>query len=270
MDKYTFPDWEQAKERGNKLITKGEDKKISAAKKRYYWDEVDRFFKGKSFLFDGKNRKTLSMVKNFRKLLKNTDDKEELFKDEIKCVNHLFSKKYSALFRKIIRDKRDYDIIKVRAYYKENGDFEGYTKYVDPEFLINIHSEAYYKYREWLKKQFKQFKKEKKDSEIKKPEFTIRQIALKLVYEDKTVSENNCDEIIKQFGHNSGRKLYLRFNYYHKLVNRTGDPGTPTKMNNKINLIESVIKTLPENRRSKAKDELNILKARFDSEYNIF
>jgi len=140
---------------------------IKEAQKIFYWEEVDHLLNGKPFLFDGKKHKTSGMIQNFEKLLKQTDDKEGLFKEEINKLKYLFGLKkkadsylfprinntqlsrFRSLYSKLIRrDKRDYSIVKVRACYKENG-----TKYVDPDFIINIQVEASFKYLQWLKKE---------------------------------------------------------------------------------------------------------------------
>jgi len=98
---------------------------------------------------------------------------------------------------------------------------------------------------------------------------TINQIALKHYYEGNEVTKNNCNEIIRQYGHQSGSKLYIRYCYFTSTANRKGTPTpcTPRKLTNKINLIESVIKTLPKNKKSLATNDMNYLKSLFDSEY---
>jgi len=96
----------------------------------------------------------------------------------------------------------------------------------------------------------------------------IDQIALKYVYEEQQITRENGNEIAKQYGHNSGEKLFQRYIYYSSLANRKGKPNpfTPIRITNKINLFESVIKLLPENKKAKAIDELKILKTIYDSE----
>jgi hypothetical protein len=97
----------------------------------------------------------------------------------------------------------------------------------------------------------------------------INQIALIYVYEGKLITRANSNEIAKQYGHNSGEKLFQRFICYTSLANRTGEPThcTPKKLYNKIQLFESVIELLPLEKRKQAQDELQILKNIYKSEY---
>jgi len=110
MDKYTFTDWEQAKERGNKLITKEEDKKIRAEQYRYYWeDEVEPLLEEKKKRFLDSHNKS--------------NDKKGLIDYEIKDIDKLLnSKRLIELYnqtKRTVREKRDYSFIKVRPYYEE-------------------------------------------------------------------------------------------------------------------------------------------------------
>lgn len=102
-----------------------------------------------------------------------------------------------------------------------------------------------------------------------KSKLTINQIALKYVYESLQITRENGNEIAKQYGHNSGEKLFQRFTYYSSLANRKGIPNscTPKKLDNKIKLIESVIELLPKVRQDRAKDEVLLLKTIYDTEY---
>lgn len=90
---------------------------------------------------------------------------------------------------------------------------------------------------------------------------SIKQIALKLVYENINVTKENADKIVKQYGHNSGQKLYQEYNFYHSRSDRTANPNTTKKvLENKINLFESVIELLSDEYKTKAIDECNLLK----------
>lgn len=106
-------------------------------------------------------------------------------------------------------------------------------------------------------------------TEKPKPELTINQIALKYVYSDFQITRENGNEIAKQYGHNSGEKLFQRFTFYSSLANRKGKPHpcTPKKLKNKIELLESVIELLPVDKQSRAKDEVSILKNILEAEY---
>lgn len=109
---------------------------------------------------------------------------------------------------------------------------------------------------------------QKKKESLKNPIFTedenklsINQIALKLVYENESVTKENANEIIKEYGHTSGHKLYLRFNFYYKRINRIGDNNDTKKvLENRIKLLEDVIKLLEDNFKEKAIDECETLK----------
>jgi len=102
-----------------------------------------------------------------------------------------------------------------------------------------------------------------------KPELKIDQIALKYAYEGLQVTRENGNDIAKEYGHNSGEKLFQRFTYFSSSANRKGKPNlcTPKKLDNKIKLIESIIELLPIDKQERAKDEVSILKKIYDAEY---
>ncbi len=98
---------------------------------------------------------------------------------------------------------------------------------------------------------------------------TLNQIALKYVYEGKSITRDNGNEIAKLHGYNSGEKLFQLYTFFSSPTNRKAKPTTctPKKMKNKIELFESVINILPESNKSRAEDELNILKKIYEAEY---
>ncbi len=102
-----------------------------------------------------------------------------------------------------------------------------------------------------------------------KPELKIDQIALKYAYEGLQITRENGNEIAKEYGHNSGEKLFQRFTYFSSSANRKGKPNlcTPKKLDNKIKLIESIIELLPTDKQERAKDEVLILKKIYEAEY---
>jgi hypothetical protein len=102
-----------------------------------------------------------------------------------------------------------------------------------------------------------------------KPELKIDQIALKYAYEGLQVTRENGNDIAKEYGHNSGEKLFQRFTYFSSSANRKGKPNlcTPKKLDNKIKLIESIIELLPIDKQERAKDEVSILKIIYEAEY---
>lgn len=97
----------------------------------------------------------------------------------------------------------------------------------------------------------------------------IDQIALKYAYEGLQITRENGNDIAKEYGHNSGEKLFQRFTYYSSSANRKGKPNlcTPKKLDNKIKLIESIIELLPTDKQERAKDEVLILKKIYEAEY---
>ncbi len=98
---------------------------------------------------------------------------------------------------------------------------------------------------------------------------TLQRIALYHAYESKTITKENCTEVAKKFGHNSGQKLYQHFTYYYSTANRKGEPKNCTAkiLKNKISLIESVIPLLSDSIKDKAKDEVTILKDILETKY---
>lgn len=102
-----------------------------------------------------------------------------------------------------------------------------------------------------------------------KPELKIDQIALKYAYEGLQITRENGNKIAKEYGHNSGEKLFQRFTYFSSSANRKGKPNlcTPKKLDNKIKLIESIIELLPTEKQERAKDEVLILKKIYEAEY---
>lgn len=102
-----------------------------------------------------------------------------------------------------------------------------------------------------------------------KPELTITQIALKYAYEELLITRVNGNEIARQYGYNSGEKLFQKFIHFSSVANRKGKPFpcTPKKLTNKIKLIESIIESLPTDKQERAKDEVSILKKIYEAEY---
>jgi|GEM_PF-3654514 len=98
---------------------------------------------------------------------------------------------------------------------------------------------------------------------------SLSQIALKCFYEEKQITRKNCDEIVKLGGHHSGEKLYQYYIRYSSATNRKSVENTKRKTKNKIRLIESVIHLLPKNKNKRAKDELAILKNRYQKEFSL-
>lgn len=102
-----------------------------------------------------------------------------------------------------------------------------------------------------------------------KPNLTIRQIALKYVYSEIQITRENGNKIAKEYGHNSGEKLFQHYSFYLSAANRKGKPQpcTPKRLKNKIELLQSVVEELPIDKQNRVKDEISILKRIQDAEY---
>ena len=95
---------------------------------------------------------------------------------------------------------------------------------------------------------------------------SINQIALKCFYEGKIITRENAKEQLNNTEYKSGDKLYNVFSKWSNTTDRKADPESKVKLNNKIQLFESVIELLPEEKKSMANDDLKILTS-FISKY---
>lgn len=97
----------------------------------------------------------------------------------------------------------------------------------------------------------------------------LQQIALIHAYENISITKENGNEIAQEYGHGSGAKLYQHFTFYYSTANRKGEPVncTAKKMKNKILLFESVIPMLSATNKTKASDEVKILKDILETKY---
>lgn len=100
----------------------------------------------------------------------------------------------------------------------------------------------------------------------------VKQIALIHVYEGMQITRENAGEIAAKHGYkakNSGEGLFQDYTNYCGTANRKGKPTpcTPRKLKNKIELFESVVEHLSENKRQRINDEIQILKTIFENEY---
>jgi hypothetical protein len=97
---------------------------------------------------------------------------------------------------------------------------------------------------------------------------SLQQIALKYAWEGKLITKQNKDEIANHFGYNSGDKLYENFCKWSKRKNRTADPdGSKKQIENKMELLNSVIEILPESFKQKALVELTELESIYNTSY---
>ncbi|MCD8409671.1 hypothetical protein [Tenacibaculum finnmarkense] len=98
--------------------------------------------------------------------------------------------------------------------------------------------------------------------ESQKIKLSIKQVALKYIYEGKSITRQNSNSIIKEYGHTSGDKLYNEYTRYSSKTNRIANEETEQKLKNKIKLIESVISLLSIENQEKPKKEITDLKAK--------
>ena len=102
--------------------------------------------------------------------------------------------------------------------------------------------------------------KSKDNQSNKRMKLSLKQVALKYAWEEKTITKENRDDIAKMYGHNSGNKLHQNYSNVMKKTSRIADPdGTTKLLQNKIVLFESVIEILSEEYKKNAIEELKIL-----------
>jgi hypothetical protein len=197
---------------------------------------------------------------------------EEKYKNRLKFVVKKDSSKEAEIefIKEEIKDikkwgnpKPDYDYEKLNFAEKRSGC--GPFHEVIEEFKTYYEKYRNYKYEEF----YKEFLKKRLDNLQNSPpdkiekKLTLRQIALKYVYEDLSITENNNNESAKKHYYNSGKKLMQHFTFFYDRNNRKAKPHpsyTIKTLNNKIELFESVIELLPDFKKNKAIDELTILK----------
>ncbi|TDP02201.1 hypothetical protein [Flavobacterium sp. 245] len=96
---------------------------------------------------------------------------------------------------------------------------------------------------------------------IKIEKLSVKQIALKLVYEGVVVSKENANEIIQKYGYTSGHNLYQEYNKVWSSKKRITDPNETLKvLQNKIDLFESVAEIVSPELKEKVEDEIKLLK----------
>lgn len=91
---------------------------------------------------------------------------------------------------------------------------------------------------------------------------TVKQIALIHVFKGKQITRTNADVIIAEYGYKSGEGLFQDFNLFSSQTNRKGRPNpfSNKKLENKIQLFESIIEYLPYEAQERVKDEIRILR----------
>lgn len=104
-----------------------------------------------------------------------------------------------------------------------------------------------------------------KQTESNTAKLKVPQIALIHIFEDNQISEENASEIASLYGYTaktSGKGLYQDYLKYFLRKNRIAKPTADTKktLQNKISLFESILIHLTESAKSKASDEIQMLK----------
>lgn len=109
-------------------------------------------------------------------------------------------------------------------------------------------------------------------TEAKKDKLKVPQIALIHVYEGRPITRANAGIIAAKHGYTaktSGEGLFQDYTKYCSTANRKGKPTpcTSQKLKNKIELFESVVDRLSDNKKQRAIDEIKILKTIQEDEY---
>lgn len=199
--------------------------------------------------------------------------------------NHIETEEESQLrFKKIIENKRNNDICLYKlalGRFKDSEHSREYNRKVAKEVVhqcnfleanakskikvINFESQT--KESIIIETLFDRFKNVKQITSDKK--LTIPKIALKLVYEERSINRREAKSIVIDYGYNSGDRLYQKFCFYLSRANRKGkpDPYTKRTLLNKINLLNSVIDIIPEQYKSKAIDEVKILETFLENDF---
>jgi hypothetical protein len=128
-------------------------------------------------------------------------------------------------------------------------------------FCINMYLD-FSKIEEFLKGKFNH--NLPKEIKLQKPDNTklsLNGLALKYFYEGIFINRENANKYLEGTGHTSGDALYNDYIKWSDKQNRKSDPEGKVKLKNKIKLFETVIDLLPENKKAKAIDELNIIKS---------
>lgn len=92
-------------------------------------------------------------------------------------------------------------------------------------------------------------------------QLSLRQVALLYTYENKVIPKA-ADEVARQYGHQSGAKLYERYLTVSQRAGRVGDDITGQKLVPMIKDITRVVARLSGSARQQAESELQTLEAR--------
>lgn len=110
-----------------------------------------------------------------------------------------------------------------------------------------------------------------KETAAKKSELKVKQIALIYIYNGEQITRDNASQIASKYGYtskNSGEGLFQDYTEFCSTANRKGKPTpfSPKKLQNKIDLFESVVNYLSKDGKRRALDEIATLKSLVDYE----
>lgn len=158
--------------------------------------------------------------------------------------------------------------------YSKSNNRKELLKYVERAVLNSKmikHKGVKQEIAEWVQiiKNDKKQEKESTPPPHQEEKLTLKQIALEHFYSNKQITRQNGNKIAKQYGHNSGEKLFQHYTFYSSTANRTAKPNlcTSKKLKNKIMLFESVLDLLPTNKQQRVSDEIQTLKNILETEY---
>ncbi len=204
-------------------------------KERFNACIIDTFSEVTSFVSEGGKSLALQYLYDFIKQTEYLSDKRKLqYLEDLNIYRPVMSKEFDA-------SNNDLDLTNEKYVFAQ-AIYEG--QYVFYEILQSL------KYH--LKADIKQ-----EDRCIQK--ISLKQIALKYIYEDNPITRDNGNEIANRYGYASGEKLYQYHCRYILGTDRNGDQGTAKKTLNQINLIESVLEFLPKDKQSMAKADIEVL-----------
>lgn len=103
----------------------------------------------------------------------------------------------------------------------------------------------------------------------KEVKVSIKEIALRCVYENRSITRKNADEIVEQYGHKSGEKLFQEYTKFKSQTNRRGQPlpWSEKALKNKITLFKKVAGALSGNPKEKVLEDIKILETMYYDEY---
>jgi hypothetical protein len=177
---------------------------------------------------------------------------------------HYFHTKVLGSFDGWASVKFNYPFVLNHKSIKEFGYYSGIVGKADE--LIKLHQQVFADFDKC------QHSISDKNTEKNITKLKVPQIALIHAYNEIKITRENAGTIARNYDYtspNSGEGLFHDYAFYQYSTNRKGkpEPFSKRKLQNKITLIESVLKHLLPDKLQKAQDEINILKTFYESEY---